>query len=206
MRTKLKVLFFAAAVFWMPSCVTYTGVARYEDKVYLTGTTSYLIFSEVWVKRCTEGKVMHNTYPAWSNETVATWRPGLRCVELIAITGEEEEEEGVARPAATPTTTPSRGVPMPRAVQEQPAATPVREQPKPAAPLPDPFIVAVPFECAEWIELLCGCNARDIAVRDKVCQQTRSTARKYASGTEKDEVCKDIVRGMFTIATCDPPP
>ena len=36
------------------SCVTYHGVAKVNDTVYLTGTEGFFIFSESWVKRCVE--------------------------------------------------------------------------------------------------------------------------------------------------------
>jgi hypothetical protein len=36
-------------------CVSYGGIAKATDgKVYLTGSTSFLVFSSSWVKRCVE--------------------------------------------------------------------------------------------------------------------------------------------------------
>lgn len=49
----------AIAVF-LSGCTTYIGVARGPDAVYLTGNTSFLVFSSSWVKRCREvGDVLH---------------------------------------------------------------------------------------------------------------------------------------------------
>ncbi len=39
-------------------CVTYTGVAKDDKgKVYLTGSTAFLVFSQPWVKQCHESGV-----------------------------------------------------------------------------------------------------------------------------------------------------
>lgn len=35
-------------------CTTYMGVSRSGDHVYLTGVTSFIIFSSSWVKKCSE--------------------------------------------------------------------------------------------------------------------------------------------------------
>ena len=50
-------------------CVTYSGISRSGDDVYLVGSTSYLIFGKNWVKKCTEGYMGQN-------------RTGLSCQEL----------------------------------------------------------------------------------------------------------------------------
>jgi hypothetical protein len=45
---------FACAALLLPGCSYYTGVAKADDNVYLTGTTSFLFFTSRWVKRCKE--------------------------------------------------------------------------------------------------------------------------------------------------------
>lgn len=36
-------------------CVSYSGISRHGDAIYITGATTFLIFSEHWVKKCTPG-------------------------------------------------------------------------------------------------------------------------------------------------------
>ncbi|MBI2552028.1 hypothetical protein HYW17_01875 [Candidatus Uhrbacteria bacterium] len=183
-------MFFATTALLVSSCVTYTGVARYEDKVYLTGTTSFLIFSEVWVKRCIEEDVI---FQGWKSY----WVPGLQCIELTVKT------EGIkGRPVATPETVTRAPTPSAVPAPQMEGPLPVREAPKPV-PQADPFAV-VPVGCAGWAELLCACDAADIARRDAVCARAQTTVQRYSVDADavKDETCKNIVRGMFAIATC----
>src|SRR3989338_447505 len=168
MRTKLKVLFFAAAALMSCVSVSYTGVSRHESKIYLTGstTTTFLFFTayEPWVKRCTEEEVAREFIDknTWTAKSQYYWVPGLRCIMLTEVV-----EQAMKEPVAQPTIAPRSVAPTPSAASSTPPSAhqlPQPQQPTAVHP-PDPF-VAVPFECAEWAELLCTCNARDIAVRD----------------------------------------
>ena len=52
-RIGLALAFLVGAT--LSGCVSYGGISKAADgKVYLTGSTSYLIFGTSWVKRCTE--------------------------------------------------------------------------------------------------------------------------------------------------------
>lgn len=53
-KSIVRVLFLLLAIA-SQACVTYSGVAKdNKGQVYLTGSTTYLIFSNEWVKRCKE--------------------------------------------------------------------------------------------------------------------------------------------------------
>lgn len=53
MRNASHVFLLAMLATLSSGCTTYIGIAKSNDAVYLTGTTSF-IFSKSWVRRCTE--------------------------------------------------------------------------------------------------------------------------------------------------------
>ena len=53
MVTRIFPLLLLVSLVSLAGCNAYTGVSARDGEVYLTGTTSFLIFGTAWVKKCT---------------------------------------------------------------------------------------------------------------------------------------------------------
>lgn len=184
------------------ACVSYIGIAKQDDRLYLTGSTSFWIFGYSWVKRCEEDAVSTR----------------LRCEDLtvqdMASVAPRSAQGRVVNVVTPPVriVTPDKGgatsADQDRSASDESApstdafgpdafsAEPVEQHTPPTTP-PAPTGVS----CQEIVGWLCGCESSlPDQARRSLCARARAAGARYKGD---EDMCRKVTRGMIPMVQCN---